>query len=188
MKKLFFTAAALFAFAFTNAQETKFGLKTGLNISNWGADAEDTSSKVGLQVGMFVEIKSSDKLIIQPELLYSSLGIKEDIEGTTVNFNTNYLVLPVMFKYLASEKFSLEAGPQIGFLLSAKAKANGNSGDIKDEFNSTDFGINIGAGYDVSEKVNLSLRYTSGISNILKDIGDNKVTNTNIAFALGYKF
>ncbi len=188
MKKLSLLAVALFTFTFANAQETKFGLKAGLNISNWGGDAEGTSSKTDVQAGAFVEIKTSDKMAIQPELVYSSLGTKVDFDGTTVTISTNYLVIPVMLKYFAAEKFTLEAGPQIGFLLSAKAKANGNSGDIKSEFNSTDFGINLGAGYDISEKVNLSLRYTAGLSNILKDSGSDKVNNTNIAFALGFKF
>ena len=93
-----------------------------------------------------------------------------------------------MAKYFVAEGFSLEAGPQIGFLMSAKAKADSESIDVKDAFESTDFGINVGAGYDVTENINLGLRYTIGVSNILKDSGDFKAGNSNIAFAVGYKF
>jgi opacity protein-like surface antigen len=189
MKKIIFAAVAVFGFAFANAQETKFGAKAGLNLSNFTGDAEGTSTKVGFQVGAFAEIKVSEKFAVQPEVLFSVLGAKEEFFGITVNSNLNYLVIPVMAKYYVADAFSLEAGPQIGFLMSAKAKADGESLDIKDGFNSTDFGINVGAGYDVTENINLGLRYTIGVSNILKDAPDSfSVGNSNIAFAVGYKF
>ena len=179
MKKVLLTVAAVMAFGLMNAQEVKYGAKAGLNMSNFGGDAEGTDMKVGFQVGGFAEIKVSDKFAVQPEL---------DFDGTTVTENLNYIVVPVMAKYFAAEKFSIEAGPQIGFLMSAKAKADGESVDIKDEFNSTDFGLNVGFGYDFTENIGVGLRYTAGLSNIAKDSGDFKVNNTNIALTVGYKF
>ena len=184
MKKIILTAAAVFAFSFANAQDVKFGAKAGLNMSNWGGDAGDASMKIGFQVGGFAEIKVSDKFAIQPELVYSALGTKTE-DGS---INTNYLNIPVMAKYFVAKGFSLEAGPQLGFLMSAKAKANGESADIKDTFESIDFGLNFGAGYDVTENINLGVRYSAGLSNIMKDSGDIKVNNSNIAIAIGYKF
>lgn len=187
MKKVLLAAVAVLGFTFANAQETKFGAKAGLNISNFTGDVEDNSSKVGFQVGVFAEIKVSDKFAVQPELAFSALGAKFDA-GTDVNYNMNYIVVPVMAKYFATEKLSLEVGPQVGFLMSAKAKADSDSVDVKDFFNSTDFGLNLGAGYDVAENINIGLRYSLGLSNIAKDSGDQKVGNSNIALALGYKF
>ena len=192
MKKLFFAAVAVMAFGFINAQETKFGAKAGLNLSNLTGDAEGNSMKVGFQVGGFAEIKISEKFAIQPELVYSAQGAKfeEEFFGETFEFDLNlgYINVPVLAKYYVAEKFSLEAGPQVGFLISAKAKGEGESEDVKEDFNSLDFGFNLGAGYDVSENINLSLRYTAGLSNIAKDSGDQKVGNSNIAFAVGYRF
>jgi len=190
MKKIIFAAVAVFGFAFANAQETKFGAKAGLNLSNFTGDAENSSTKVGFQVGAFVEIKVSEKFSVQPEVMFSALGATEEFFGITVNTNLNYIVVPVMAKYYVAGAFSLEAGPQIGFLMSAKSEADGGeSVDIKDIVNSTDFGINVGAGYDVTENINLGLRYTIGVSNIVKDAPDNfSVGNSNIAFAIGYKF
>ena len=54
--------------------------------------------------------------------------------------------------------------------------------------NSTDFGLNFGAGYNVAENINLGLRYSLGLSNIAKDSGDSKIQNSNIAFAIAYMF
>lgn len=188
MKKILLTAVAVFGFAFANAQEAKFGAKAGLNLSNFTGDAEGTSTKVGFQVGAFAEFKVSEKFAVQPELVFTSLGAKSDEGGVDSTANLNYIAIPVMAKYYVADAFSLEAGPQIGFLMSAKAKADGESVDIKDGYNSTDFGINVGAGYDVTENINLGLRYTVGVSNIWADSGDFKAGNSNIAFAIGYKF
>ena len=188
MKKVLLTVAAVMAFGLMNAQEVKYGAKAGLNLSNLAGDVENADMKVGFQVGGFAEIKVSDKFAVQPELLFSNLGTKVDFDGTTVTENLNYVVVPVMAKYFAAEKFSIEAGPQIGLKKKTKAKADGESVDIKDEFNSTDFGLNVGFGYDFTENIGVGLRYTAGLSNIAKDSGDFKVNNTNIALTVGYKF
>ena len=56
------------------------------------------------------EIPIANRFSFQPELLYSG-------QGSSVNLN--YLNIPLMAKYNLTKEFSLEAGPQIGFLLSA---------------------------------------------------------------------
>jgi len=188
MKKLILSVAAVFAFGFASAQEVKFGAKAGVNYSNFSGDVEGADAKIGFQVGGFAEIGLSEKFFLQPELMYTSLGAKTDFMGVEVTQTADYIVLPVMAKYYVADAFSLEAGPQIGFLMSSKLKAEGESVDVKDQLNSTDFGFNIGAGYDFTEKISAGLRYTLGISNIAKDSGDESVQNANFALALSYKF
>ena len=203
MKKIILTAAAVFAFSFANAQDVKFGAKAGLNISSITGDTDgfgDISSKVGFQVGGFAEIKISDKFAIQPELLYSAQGAKTEFseEGLSVKGTQKlaYLNIPVMARFYVAKGFSLEAGPQLGFLLSAEQEATVSfegeseteSADNKKDFNSTDFGFNLGAGYDVTENINLGLRYSIGLNNIVKENGSDSNSNSNLAFAVGYKF
>ncbi|MBP1224741.1 porin family protein [Flavobacterium sp. 1355] len=198
MKKIMLTAAAVMAFAFSNAQETKFGVKGGLNIANLGGDVEDTSSKIGFHVGGFAEFKISDKFAIQPELLFSTQGAKTEWsdEGVRVEekLNLSYLNIPVMAKFYVAEKFSLEAGPQIGFLLSAKSKVEAgdfsDEVDVKDAYESIDFGVNFGAGYDFTENLSAGVRYNLGLSNIAKteDGEDFKMNNSVFSVSVGYKF
>ena len=178
MKKVLFTAVAVLGFTFANAQETKFGAKAGLNMSNFTGDAE-TDAKIGFYVGGFAEIKLTDKFAVQPEVLFSMLGAKDD----NANYDSNYILVPVMAKYFVTEQLSLEAGPQIGFLMSAKYDGN----DIKDFYTSTDFGMNFGAGYDVTENINVGVRYSLGLSNVV-DASGVDVKTSNIALGLGYKF
>ncbi|CAM2906394.1 porin family protein [Flavobacterium frigoris] len=203
MKKITLTVAAVLAFAFSNAQTTKFGIKGGLNVSNFSGDVEDNSALVGFNVGGFVEIKVSDKFAVQPELLFSTQGAKNEFTepgGYKVDskLTLGYINVPVMLKYYAAEKFSLEAGPQIGFLVSAKSKADITDGgttvtvkeDSKDQFKSIDFGMNFGAGYDFTENLSAGLRYNLGLSNIADvEAGDDfKLKNSVFSVSLGYKF
>jgi opacity protein-like surface antigen len=202
MKKITLSIVAVLAFGFANAQEVKFGAKAGLNVSTFTGDVDDASSRVGFHVGGFAEIKLSDKFSVQPELLYSAQGVKYDTSGAGFSeenkINLAYLNIPVMAKYYVAEKFSLEAGPQIGFLLSAKndfsysAFGESDSGkvDIKDGYKSIDFGVNFGAGYDFTENLSVGARYNLGLSNIAKnEEGDNsKVKNSVFSLSVGYKF
>jgi opacity protein-like surface antigen len=202
MKKITLSIVAVLAFGFANAQEVKFGVKGGINLSTLTGDIEEASSKVGFQVGAFAEIKLTEKFSIQPELLYSAQGVKtefNDMDGSEENkINLGYLNIPVMAKYYVAEKFSLEAGPQVGFLLSAKNDFSSFDGedsfskniDIKDNFKSIDFGVNFGAGYDFTENLSAGLRYNLGLSNILEnEAGDNfKQKNSVFSLSVGYKF
>lgn len=193
MKKIILSAIAVMAFGFANAQETKFGVKAGLNIANIGGDIEENKSLVGFHVGGFAEIKLSEKFAIQPELLYSAQGVKYDGDGDAKT-TLGYLNIPVMAKFYVADKFSLEAGPQIGFLLSAKDKfeEDGISVDLdtKDAYKSIDFGLNFGAGYDFTENLSAGVRYNLGLSNIAdtEDSDDFKINNSVFSISVGYKF
>lgn len=184
----------MMAFAFSNAQETKFGVKGGLNLTNWaGGDVEGTSSLVGFHVGGFAEIKIIDKLAIQPELLFSTQGTQVDGNALTGDWDikTNYINIPVLAKYYIVDKFSVEAGPQLGFLVSAKVDGE----DVKDSFKTVDFGFNLGAGYHFTENISVNLRYTIGLSPLADDAdidneGDyyDSAKNSVLALSFAYKF
>jgi len=202
MKKVLLSAVAVMAFMSVSAQETRFGVKAGANLATFTGDVDDAKSKVGFHVGGFAEIKLTDKFAIQPEILFSTQGAKseESALGSKAEYKSNlsYLNIPVMAKYYVAEKFSIEAGPQIGFLLSAKEKyefsGNGvsESGeeDAKDFYKSIDFGVNFGAGYDFTENLSVGLRYNLGLSNIAEteEGSDAKVKNSVFSLSVGYKF
>jgi opacity protein-like surface antigen len=205
MKKIILTAVAVLVFGFVNAQKAEFGIKGGLNVANQSYSGEvspSPSSIIGFHIGGFVEVKVSDKFSIQPELLYSTQGSEFDMTvnnngiyyDTKNTFKLAYINIPVMFKYYAAEKFSLQAGPQIGFLTSSKMETEviGQSvtQDVKDLFETVDFGLNIGAGYDFTKKVSAGIRYNFGLANVAKiDDGSNdKIKNNVFSVSLGYKF
>jgi len=207
MKKIILSSLLVLAVSFTYAQKAEFGVKGGLNSSNFSGDTDGTDfkSRVGFNVGVFAAIKLSEKITLQPEILYSTQGAKaenvtapvDDILFTgDIKFNLSYINVPVMIKYYVADKFNLEAGPQIGFLTSAKTstKLDGYSqsfdDDAKKYFESVDFGLNFGAGYDFTKNVSAGVRYNLGLSNILKtEPGDNSESQNSVfSLSVGYKF
>lgn len=195
MKKIILSAVAVMAFGFASAQEVKYGAKVALNVASLTGDVENASSYIGFQIGGFAEFKLSEKFAIQPELMYSAQGGKESFEEDGLDMDgthkLGYINIPVMAKYYVAKSFSLEAGPQIGFLTSAKAKleAGGESVEVdtKDSYSSIDFGVNFGAGYDFTEKISAGLRYNLGLANIA-DIEGYDVKNGVFSVSVGYKF
>ena len=210
MKKvLFILAIAIAATGSVNAQDVKIGAKVGLNLASiTGGDVygEDSDTKIGFNQGLFAEISLSDKFIFQPELLFSTQGNVykqgsfDDLIKITIELD--YLNIPLLIKYAVSDKFALEFGPQLGFLLSANTDVEGIlfdnetisvRQDVKDSFKSIDLGLNFGISIDVSEKVMIGARYNLGLSNISdeEDIGieeDINVKNSLFSMFVGYRF
>ncbi len=100
-----------------------------------------------------------------------------------------------MAKYYIIEGFSLEAGPQVGLLLSAKEEYDwdGDTGevDIKEHLKGIDFGVNFGLGYKLDNGVNFGARYNLGLSDANDNaefLGDSTYKNNVFQFSVGYFF
>ena len=173
--------AVVLTAAFANAQDIKYGVKGGLN-SFTVTSATGAKSKIAFQLGGFAEFKVSEKFTVQPELMYTAQGAKD----AYASLNLNYINIPVIAKYFVTEDISIQAGPQIGFLMSAKY----DGVDVKDSFKSMDYGLNIGAGYNLNENMTLDLRYYIGLAQIQKELatGESASHNAGLLFSFGYKF
>jgi opacity protein-like surface antigen len=208
MKKIIFSSLLVLAMSFTYGQKAHFGIKGGLNSSNFIGDTDgvDFKSRIGFNVGAFATIKLSEKITLQPEILYSTQGAKvsnvtmiimEDILTLAdIKVNLSYINVPVMIKYYVADKLNLEVGPQIGFLTSAESSTHYDvsnqtvDDDIKDSFESVDFGLNFGAGYDFTKNISAGIRYNLGLANISKTESgdDSKIENSVFSLSIGYKF
>lgn len=144
MKKLFFTALVV-AFASTsNAQETKFGVKAGLDVATVKVKILGTtasSSETGFFVGGFVNIGVSEKFSVQPEVLY--VAIKD----------FNFLSMPILAKYSITKEFGVLAGPSLNYYLDAE----------EDEFK---VNIDLGASYDFTENFEANAKYSIGMGDV----------------------
>lgn len=206
MKKIILSVvlATLYYVAYAQNESVKnsdisFGFKGGLNLSFITGDGTDNfDSKIAFHIGVVSEITISENFSFQPELLYSAQGDKETFEGTDIKYKLDYLNVPLMVKYYVSEGFSLEAGPQLGFLLSSKAEGDGVSIDLKDMMNTFEFALDFGLGYKFENGINFSARYNLGISNIVKNNGsilgepmtsdNSKNHNEVVQLSVGYMF
>jgi hypothetical protein len=168
MKKTIVLIASVFLFFSSKAQQTHFGIKGGVNISNLHFnDHTTTDSKVGINFGVLAHIHASRTWAIQPEVIYSLEGAKAN-GNNNITYNLNYLNVPVLLQYMFNNGFRLEGGPQIGFLLSAKTKTT-NVAINNNGYESTAFSIPLGVGYLTASGFGLDARYVFGLSNINQD-------------------
>mgnify|MGYP003671343855 CR=1 FL=1 len=221
MKKLVLSAAVALMAITANAQDATtstditFGAKAGVNLATLSGDIEDNSSKIGFHVGGYAEFMVSDKFSVQPELVFSQQGTKEDYSESAsfggdsysyeeeTKIKANYLNLPVLAKFYVADGFSLEAGPQVGFLLSADleseftetetiggvttTESGSFEADAKDAYKGIDFGLAVGAGYKLDGGLNFALRYNLGLSSVSED-DEFDVFNNVLQFSVGYSF
>jgi len=185
MKKLVLVITIL-VFSFSmNAQS--FGAKAGLNISNISGDATDSNeTKVGLALGAVAEFKLSEIFAFQPEIVYSSQGVAT--KDSKVKLKMNYLNVPLIAKYYPTENLSLQLGPQIGFLVSAKVDDGERTVDVDDNLKTIDLGLSLGLGYKLDSGLFFDARYNFGLSDINDYQTNNKNHNSVINFSVGYFF
>lgn len=224
MKKIILITV-LVVTCFAIQAQVRFGAQAGIN----GASAtfkdetvtptitEKYKTKIGLNIGIVVEVPIATSLVFRPELNFIQKGGKfsesETVFGTTISteskFTNNYLELPLNLAYkfeAGSGNVFVGAGPSIGFGLSGKAKTKITTGSTTDEetvnikfdgkenatdnnvhLKALDFGINFLAGYQIGQNVFIKANYTVGLSNISPE-AKTSVKNNGFGFTIGYMF
>lgn len=175
------------------------GLKAGVSLSNLaGADAKAYENLVGFHAGVFANIGITSMFAFQPELLYSQKGAKLPLIGISgaagdLTQRFHYLDVPLAFHVNANGLF-FEAGPQVGFLIAAQSKYNSTSTDVKDSYNTVDFGYVAGLGYQRKSGLGIGLRYNGAFTNVRKslDFGNttyqDRTRNSAFQLYLSYSF
>lgn len=190
MKKIILSLGLLVGMAgAANAQTgITFGVKGGINYSTLtGDDVTGAESKVGLQAGALANFGLSDLISIQPEVLYSQKGAQSEDDSDS-KLKLNYIDVPVLVKVNADGLF-FEGGPQVGFLAGAKSTDGNTDVDVKEGYNTVDFGYAVGLGYQAESGPMIGLRYNGGITNIIKDgDDDSKIRNSAFQLYVGYTF
>lgn len=216
MKKIALFVAAVFSMGIAQAQTSpRLGLKAGVTYSNISGKElrnEDIyDNKLGFTGGITANfnLTSDGFLSLQPELLYSQRGYqyrdREYTLGSGSNavtykskgdVNFNYLDLPVLLKINAGGLF-FEAGPQVSYLLGIKNNTEEKVGSqsyekseriSKDDLSEIEIGYAAGIGYQLTNGLNLGLRYTGGINSLAKEDNDDLGNARHSAFHLTLGF
>ena len=193
-----------------------FGVKAGYNYSTFSGETSSISTIEGLSgfyIGGLVDLPISDVLSIQPELIFSRQGValRQEIKGFGFNVSINnadirldYLNIPVMAKVNLGP-FFLQGGVQFGFLVGkpelGRYITNVRVGTLldKDSYNSFDFGVGAGLGFNFNRRFFAEARYTHSLTNVFDPNDDyfkasgigsnnNNFKNAVLSIGLGMKF
>jgi len=154
------------------AGHVTIGVKGGLNLYNIHNDNNISyDQRVGFNIGLLGHIHRDSHWAFQPELIYSAQGAK--------NHNLGYLNIPVLLQYMFDNGFRIQAGPQLGLMVSS---------DNDNAYKPLDIALSVGVSYVLpSTGFGLDLRYNHGLNDI-SESSDVKSTNRGIQFGLFYLF
>ncbi len=205
MKKTILTLGLLVGLAgAAQSQETHFGIKAGVSLSNATGDGtSDLKNLVGANGGIMGDFGFSDLLSFHPELLFSQKGAK--VESTdpygsggklTAQTRLNYIDLPLLLRIKTGGIF-FEAGPQVGFLTArvsertvtypgvpGSTSTNSSTKGVR----SVDLGYLVGVGYQLPQGLELGVRYNGGFLDLNDPSGSSKNYNSVFQFQVGYLF
>lgn len=211
--------AALLVLIFGEKAATEnfhFSLKAGVNYSII-SNIEEGKNRTGFTFGLVNNIKLTEKFSLLPEFIALSPRGAQDIPTLSTGIpeldellgnpeftdrKLNYIDIPVLVKYHISKRWSISAGPQISFLVSAtdiyrSSPIDGltlkSELDIKDAFNNIDLAAVLDLTFVVSEPVNgkgfnLFARYGWGFMDILKENDGDAYRNSTLQFGATFPF
>ena len=192
MKKTTIIVAALFFAASVFAQENKnvkWGVKGGLNLAQETVSDGETGARGGIHLGGFMETPLSKGIDFQLALLYSMQGGSYKMKSTTYTDKLDYITVPLILKIYINQKrrFTIDVGPQAGFMVSAKVSDGKSSINLYDEpeLNKFEAAINIGISYKIKDNFDLVFRGTGGLTTIADNV-EHK--NSVLQIGIGYRF
>jgi len=168
MKKLLALLLGILIVSTSSFSQIRFGVKGGLNFasaSNITSNINDTwKSQSGYQLGVALQIKVPlIGLAIQPELLYST--VRENIDDPANTINIDYITLPINFELgvdmLIFRPF-IVASPFISYAIQNSTRLENQPFD---DINRFDYGIGIGAGFDLW-KLQVMGKYNWGLGKL----------------------
>ncbi|MBW1296079.1 porin family protein [Aquimarina litoralis] len=183
MNKTILLIFALLIGGFTiNAQESKYGIRIGANLSSISSDditGDLDKSRIGVVVGFLADFRLTNKLRLQPEFQYSGQGNKDR------DLRVNYLQLPVLLKYNITDIFNVQLGPQAGVKI---WEWEDNQAGVTD-FGTFDFAAVVGIGANITDNFFVDLRYALGLSNVFDEDAGLSIdgTSRNIQLSVGYR-
>jgi len=186
LKNLAIIVAAFFISTTVFSQELDLGIKLGSNFASISDAQKGSSSRIGIQAGLFAGIKFNDKVGINLDILYSQQGADFNAEA----FDLTYVNLPIVLKYYLVSGLHIQLGPQFGVLID-ESLAEILDDDYEEIVESQISGI-IGIGYDLPFGLRIDGRYNFGLTDISKpedgEDGNKGIKNSVFTIAVGFAF
>ncbi|MFZ4928787.1 porin family protein [Chryseobacterium sp. Mn2064] len=203
-----------------HAQKNTIGIRAGVGRSTLKTDYADSdfdfSSKgmITAHVAVFLEHKLNENFALQTEFGFARAGGRNSWSYQPNEFRdydiTNAISLgkfniPLMAKYYFNERFNINAGANMAFVIAAESKyrTNGKDGfelysnllreaeDIKKNVKTFEINPFLGLEFHLSKKIFIDGRYIFGVSNIAKNTngeGYNTLKSSLLQIGMGFKF
>jgi len=183
MKKItltiLFLLAINYSFAFTGTKY-KFGIFGGISFSNFiGSDLiRDSEFRKSYVFGSFLRINPHNKLIFQPEVMYSKKGqIDDHVAGEhyRIEFELDYLDFNILSGFNISDNLTFLIGPYFGVYLKGTQSIKVNDYEKhkfeipNDYLPKYDYGIMSGTSLYFFKYFSFEFRYFYGLKGLYRN-------------------
>ena len=171
MKRFIISLMLLSSAFFVEAQGFSFGPKVGANITGISGLQFDKGYEFGYHIGGFAEVMLSEKIGIQPEILWSQTSLTTAsslpaLYSTSLSelskIKLNYISIPLLLNIRPAKFITFQVGPQFGIL---QDKKNSVATNVQSAFKAGDFSMLAGVQLKLLS-FRVYGRYGIGLSNI----------------------
>lgn len=164
-----------------DAQDFKFGLVSGLDISNsrvtYNPNIEGFSRNydpiTSFNANGYIGYKNSRNwgISAEPGFIQKGRLMQKDngVRMEDIKFKLNYIQLPILMDIYLSEKIFFSIGPEFAYMINAKLKSKESSNDMTYFYdNRYEISGMVGVNYNISKNFDFGLRYNHGLTCIKK--------------------
>lgn len=148
----------------------------------------DSSAGTGFSLGYECLKKLSDTRALTFGVEYNQINSEsEDDTDAVLSTDTSWLTAPVLYHVTVAEKVDIFGGGFAALKVGEDSDLDGLTVS-KDTTKGTNFGLIIGAGYSITDKVFARLQYNYGLADINDIDGIDSSKTSEIRFSVGYSF
>ncbi len=206
MKKIIILFLFVIVPLWSISQNFDGGIFAGLTTTQVDGDRFSGYNKAGMLFGGFVKNKLSKTLGAQLEIKYIQKGSRKEIKPdkgdyTYYKMKLSYAEVPVLLNYYYKDKFIIEAGLAVGYLISSYEEGSQDGSTVVEiypddsrPFKNIELSGLAGMNYLISENFIANFRFSYSIFPIRDHPGnqtyyfDRGQYNNLLSFALYYQF
>lgn len=182
-----------------SAQNFKAGVRAGIAGTQISGDELGGFDKAGIVAGGFVTTRLTDKLDVGFEILYFQKGsrkkAKPDIgDYITYLLRLNYFEVPVLLHWKLSKRFTIDAGPTVGALISSREEDEYGEITNSRPFNKYEIGIMGGLSVKLANRFYFNFRGANSLLPVREHVSgvsyrlNHGQYNSSLLFTLHYSF
>jgi hypothetical protein len=154
-----------------NAQLFHGGVLGGFSATQVDGDSYGGYNKAGVQAGVFINTRLSDRFDAQFEIKYTGKGARKPVSSNDPEVYTlslHYIDVPLLVSAKIKQFASVELGLMPAYLFAAKGEDSGGPlpNDFLVSFRKIDFLFLAGVNIKLLEKFTLNLRYSYSLISI----------------------
>ena len=186
----------------SNAQDIKFYVKGGLNISNtkFSVIVNEISSdrnfdnRLSFNIGGALDFQIWKQTRLQIELLYSEQGkVTNLLYNEQIIFELDEILMPVLLKFKTFDELDVLVGGYFGYVINAQDVYDTGNKFKDDGINNFDYGVSLGLQYQFKFGGFIDARYSLGLADLSSvEFPESSIEwvykNRVVQFGIGYQF